>query len=79
VYRGSTDDATTGPDDTSFDAENVTDASGRLVVAEAGYVRKRSLSLTADVADGKQQGELPVTTTGVNETTVEEPEWTDEA
>lgn len=66
-------------DETSFDAENATAASGRLVVAEAGYVRELTLSLTVDGADGEQSTDLTVETVGVNETTVSEPPWVEKA
>lgn len=64
-------------EETSFDAENVTAASGRLVVDEAGYIHEMTLSLTVDTAEGEQDAALNVTTTGVNETTVSEPSWTE--
>ena len=66
-------------EEASYDAESVTAASGRLVVAESGYVRELSVSLTVDGADGERHAELTVTTTGVNETTVSEPPWVEKA
>jgi hypothetical protein len=66
-------------DETSFDAENVTAASATLVVDGDGFVRELSISLTVDGPDGEASATATVRATGVNETTVVEPSWTDEA
>lgn len=63
---------------TSFDADNVTAASGRLVVSERGVVRELSLSLTVETGDGEQSASVSIETVGVDETDVEKPSWADE-
>lgn len=72
-------DSIASSDATSFDADNVTESSSTLVVDGDGYVRTLSLTLTIDQGDGEQTASLSFSTTGVNETSVEEPSWTDEA
>lgn len=65
-----------GPSErTSFDAEDVTSASGTLVVDERGFVRELSLSLTVETEDGEQSAEVTIETSGVDETDVVTPSW----
>lgn len=68
-------DSVAASEQTSFDADNVTAASGRLVVDERGVVRELSLSLTVEMEDGEQSASVSVETVSVNETDVEEPSW----
>jgi hypothetical protein len=68
-----------GPSErTSFNADNVTAASGRLVVSERGVVRELSLSLTVEMEDGTESASVAIETTGVDETDVETPSWASE-
>jgi len=72
-------DSIASSEDTSFDASDVTESSATLVVDDDGYVRTLSLTLTVDEGDGESTASLSLSTAGVNETTVEEPSWTDDA
>lgn len=64
---------------TSFNADNVTAASGQLVVSERGVVHELSLSLTVQMSDGTESASVSIETTDVDGTDVAEPAWTDEA
>jgi len=72
-------DSIASSEETSFDAGDVVEASGTLVVDESGYVAEFSVSLTIETEDGEESASVSYETTGVGETTVEEPSWTDEA
>lgn len=72
-------DSIAASEETSFDADNATESSATLVVDEDGYVQTLSLTLTVEQGDSASTASLSFSTTGVNETTVEEPSWTDEA
>ncbi|MCG1003392.1 MULTISPECIES: hypothetical protein [Halobacterium] len=78
AYRFEADDIASS-EETSFNASNVVESSATLVVDEDGYVRTLSLTLTVDQGDGERTASLEFSTSGVNETSVEEPSWTDEA
>jgi hypothetical protein len=64
---------------TSFDADNVTAASGRLVVSKRGVVDELSLSLTVEMSDGEQSASVTIETVGVDESEVAEPSWAESA
>jgi hypothetical protein len=72
-------DSIVASNETSFDAENVVESSGTLVVDETGYVAEFSIALTIETENGEEAASVSYSTTGVGETTVEEPSWTDEA
>ncbi len=72
-------DSISASEETSFDAENVTQATSRLAIAPSGYVSELTLTLVVEQTDGEQRAEATVRTEGVNSTTVTEPAWTDEA
>jgi hypothetical protein len=72
-------DSIASSEETSFDADNVVEASGTLVVDESGYVAEFSISLTIETGEGEESASVSYETSGVGETTVEEPSWTGEA
>ncbi|PSQ27832.1 hypothetical protein BRD03_06375 [Halobacteriales archaeon QS_9_68_17] len=61
------------------DAENVSDASATMYLDADGVVRQYDLTYTVQEGDSETAVTYEVETTGVGSTSVEEPDWLDEA
>jgi len=72
-------DSIAASEETSFDADNATESTGTLVVDETGYIAEFSMSLTIATAEGEESASLSYATSGVGDTTVEEPSWVEQA
>lgn len=62
-----------------FGAEYVTTSNATLVIDERGFVRQISVSMTLEHNGETNSVRMSSAYAGVNETTVSEPSWTDEA